>query len=190
MAAITVTTELDDLRVLFNQMDEIYYKSTPIASTDIATSLTVDMEWPVLEDGVSFDTGAADVTEIKLTTQAIWTTKAVKGDADISFQVASIKGTINDVFMDKVKAIASTSALGENISYEGAAYKLSPKKIGGALVMFSEDKTSVIILPNIEAYANFVAADGDNPAYFNVSVKPLENSEGASIFILEKSDGE
>ena len=102
MAAITVTTELDDLRVLFNQMDEIYYKSTPIASTDIATSLTVDMEWPVLEDGVSFDTGAADVTEIKLTTQAIWTTKAVKGDADISFQVASIKGTINDIFMDKV----------------------------------------------------------------------------------------
>ena len=190
MAAITVTTELEDLRVLFNQMDEIYYKSTPIASTDIATSLTVDMEWPVLEDGVSFDTGAADVTEIKLTTQAIWTTKAVKGDADISLQVASIKGTINDVFMNKVKAIASTSALGENISYEGAAYKLSPKKIGGALVMFSEDKTSVIILPNIEAYANFVAADGDNPAYFNVSVKPLENSEGASIFILEKSDGE
>ena len=52
-----------------------------------------------------------------------------------------------------------------------------------------EDRQTIIILPNVEMYANFVAADGDNPAYFNVAVTPLENSEGAEIFILSETVG-
>lgn len=54
--------------------------------------------------------------------------------------------------------------------------------------MQSETRQTIIILPNVEMYANFVAADGDNPAYFNVAVTPLENSEGADIFILSETD--
>ncbi len=66
---MTITDKLSSLETLFNDIEEVYYKSTEIKSTDLAASaLTVDMELPVLEDGISFDTGAADVTEIKLTT--------------------------------------------------------------------------------------------------------------------------
>ena len=72
---------------------------------------------------------------------------------------------------------------------KSAAYSLSPKKVTGALLMQSEDRQTIIILPNVEMYANFVAADGDNPAYFNVAVTPLENSEGADIFILSETVG-
>lgn len=55
--------------------------------------------------------------------------------------------------------------------------------------MFSEDRQTIIALPNVEMYASLVAADGDNPAYFNVAVSPLENSEGADIMILWKTIG-
>lgn len=186
MAAMTVTTKLDSLRVMFNKVDEIYFKKTPLAVTDLATAITVDMELPVLEEGVTFNTGDADVTEIKITTGATWTTRAVKGEADISFQVASVQGAVNDTFMEKVTEIESTSNLDASASYAGGAYKLSPKKVTGALVMFSEDKQTIIILPSVEIYSNLVVSDGDNPAYFTLNVKPIENEDGSDIFILEK----
>lgn len=186
MAAMTVTTQLDALRVLFNKVDEIYFKKTPLAVADIATAIKVDMELPVLEDGVTFNTGDADVTEIKITTGATWTTRAVKGDADITFQVASVQGTINDTFLEKVKEIEASTNFDATASYAGGAYKLSPKKVGGALIMFSEDKQTLIVLPNVEIYSSLVVSDGDNPAYFTLNVKPLENEDGSDIFILEK----
>lgn len=187
--AITVTNKLDSLKTLFNSVKEIYYKSKALASADLGgASLTMDMELPVLEDGVSVNTGDADVTNIKITTGATWTTKAVKGDPDISFQVASVDGVINDLLLNKVDAaaVASATALLDGVTYEGSGYSLAPKKVTGSLVMFSEDRQTIIILPNVEIYSSLVAADGDNPAYFNVSVTPVENSEGADIFILRK----
>ena len=190
MAAMTVTTKLNDLKVLFNKVDEIFFKKTPIAVTDLATAITADMELPVLEEGVTFDTGSAEVTEIKITTGSTWTSRAVKGDADISFQVASIAGAVNDTFMDKVKDIESTSNFDATASYKGGAYKLSPKKVTGALVMFSEDKQSIIVLPSVEIYSSLVVSDGDNPAYFTLNVKPVENEDGSDIFILEKTTGD
>ena len=61
MAGMTITDKLSSLETLFNDIEEVYYKSTEIKSTDLAASaLTVDMELPVLEDGISFDTGAVD----------------------------------------------------------------------------------------------------------------------------------
>lgn len=186
MAAMTVTTKLNSLKTLFNKVDEIYFKKSPITVSELATAITVDMELPVLEDGVSFNTGDAEVTEIKLTTGSTWTSRAVKGDADISFQVASVTGVVNETFMDKVEDISATTNFDATASYEGGAYKLSPKKVTGALVMFSEDKQTIIILPNVEIYSSLVVADGDNPAYFNLNVKPVENEDGSDIFILEK----
>lgn len=186
MAAITVTTKLNSLKTLFNKVDEIYYKKAPITVEELASAVTADMELPVLEDGVSFNTGDAEVTEVKITTGTTWTSKAIKGDADISFQVASIAGVINETFMEKVSEIAATTNLHEEDSYEGGAYKLSPKKATGALLLFSEDKQTIIILPSVEIYSSLVIADGDNPAYFNLNVKPVENANGSNIFIMKK----
>ena len=52
--------------------------------------------------------------------------------------------------------------------------------------MMSDNKDVIVILPSIEMYGSLVVADGDNPAYFNVTVTPLENEDGSDIFILEK----
>ena len=176
MAGLTVTTALTDLKVLFNDLKEVYFKAG-------------DMELPALDDGVTFDTGSADVTRVRITTKAVWTSKASKGDPDITFQVASVAGVVNDLLMENKKTIASATNIINGKTYKGAAYSLSPKKVTGALLMQSEDRQTIIILPNVEMYANFVAADGDNPAYFNVAVTPLENSEGADIFILSETVG-
>lgn len=191
MAGLTVTTKLTDLKTLFNDVKEIYFKSSEIKVADLNKSFTADMELPVLEEGVSFNTGDADVTEIKLTTGSTWVSKATKGDSDISFQVASIAGPVNSLLMNKVGSdITSTEGiLVDGVTYAGAAYSLAPKKVVGSLLMFSEDRQTIIALPNVEMYASLVAADGDNPAYFNVAVSPLENSEGADIMILWKTIG-
>lgn len=193
MAGLTVTTKLTDLKTLFNDVKEIYLKSSEIKVADLGKAFTADMELPVLKEGVSFNTGDADVTKIKLTTGSTWVSKATKGDSDISFQVASIAGPVNSLLMNKVGTdITSTAGiLVDGVTYEGAAYSLAPKKVVGSLLMFSEDRQTIIALPNVEMYSSLVAADGDNPAYFNVTVTPLENSEGADIMILwKKVDGE
>ena len=138
MAAITVTNPLSALRAVFNKMDEVYYKSTPLTVAELATAITVDMELPVLEDGVTFNTGEPETTEIKL------------GDSDISLQVASLKGKINDLFMDKKEDVSSSSNFDATATYAGAAYSLAPKKVSGALIMMSDSKDVIVILPNIE----------------------------------------
>ncbi|KAB4517145.1 hypothetical protein GAO00_09770, partial [Bacteroides thetaiotaomicron] len=66
MAEISITTKLEALKTLFNQMKEVYYVAA--ANSDLANLTAFDMELPVLSDGVTFDTGAADVYKIKLTT--------------------------------------------------------------------------------------------------------------------------
>lgn len=191
MAGITVTTKLTDLKTLFNDVKEIYYKAGEVKGAELGKAFSTDMELPVLEEGVSFNTGEAEVTPVKLTTGTVWTSKAVKGDPDISFQVASIAGAINDLLMNKIAEIAegTAGALVDGVTYQGGAYSLAPKKVTGALIMFSEDRQTVIALPNVEIYSSLVVADGDNPAYFNIKVTPMENSEKSEIMILWKKVG-
>lgn len=186
MAAITVTNPLSTLQVVFNKMDEVYYKKTPIAVDDLATAITADFELPVLADGVTFNSGEPEKTEIKLTTGANWVVRTEKGDSDISFQVASLKGDINDLFMDKKSDVASSTSFDATASYAGAAYSLAPKKVSGAIILLSDNKDVIVVLPSVEMYGSLVLADGDNPAYFNVTVTPLENEDGSDIIILER----
>ena len=166
MAEISITTKLEELKVLFNQMKEVYYVSK--VNSDLATLAAFDMELPVLSDGVTFDTGAADVSKIKLTTGATWTSIANAGDSDIQFQVPSVAGKINDLLLNK---------------------KAEPKKVIGGLFMRSEDRQTALFLPNVEGYSNFVS-EQDKPGYFNVSVSPLNDAKGASIYILRKKVSE
>ena len=158
-AGLTITNDLSKLQSLFNDVKNVYYNNKELKSADLGTALTVAMELPVLEDGVSLNTGDPDVTRIKITTGA------------------SIAGKVNELFMDKKGEVAGAAdIIIQGATYSGSSYSLAPKKVSGSLILMSEDKMAVIVLPNVEIYASFVAADGDNPAYFNVNVTPLENS--------------
>ena len=65
MAAITITNDLSALETHFCQMHHIFYIAEPNQSLSELTSF--DAELPVLEDGVGFDTGAANVSRVKIT---------------------------------------------------------------------------------------------------------------------------
>ena len=71
-------------------------------------------------------------------------------------------------------------------TYEGEGYNIEPKKVIGGLFMRSEDRQTALFLPNVEGYSNFVS-EQDKPGYFNVSVSPLNDAKGASIYIYVKS---
>ena len=190
---MTVTTALSTLKTLFNDLKEVYYKSTEITSDDLeGASFSMDIELPVLDDGVTFDTGTADVTRVRLTTQEIWTSKATQGDPDITLQVATFASEVNEVFMTKVAAAAVAAAAGiiDGKTFAGQGYKLAPKKVTGSLIVTSQDDSAIVVLPSSEAFASLVLADGDNPAYFNTSVTPIENSEGVEIYILHETEGD
>ena len=49
MAGLTVTTKLTDLKTLFNDVKEIYFKSSEIKASDLSKSFTADMELQYLK---------------------------------------------------------------------------------------------------------------------------------------------
>lgn len=181
-----VGTEVSSLDTIFNDIEEVYFSKTAIESADTLKTIAEVIELPVLEDGVTFNTGEAEITQIKLTTEAIWTSKSKRGDADISFNVPSVSKTITDLFMNvKTDSVTDVSINGEK--YGGTGYNLNAKKVVGALILPSQDKSVTIVLPKVELYASFNAADGDNPAYFSVKATPVKNNEGVEIYILQKT---
>ncbi len=186
MAEISITTGLDKLRVLFNSMKNVYYNST--ANAALASLAKFDMELPVLDDGVTFNTGDASVTRVKLTTQAEWTSIADAGDSDISFQVASVAGEVTELLMGKKTStpVTMTNTIG-GVAFKGDGFSTEPKKVTGSLFLTSQDGSSAIYLPNIEAYASFVS-ESDKPAYFNVNVTPLADANGANMYMLAPSE--
>lgn len=184
---MTITHTLSKLRTLFNDVKKVYYLSKELKAADLGTEMTAFMDLPILEDGITLNTGEPDVTRIKIINGDNWCTRAKKGDPDISFQVASIAGEVNDLFMEKKGAVAgAASIIIEGATYSGNSYSLAPKSVKGSLILMSEDQSSVIVFPNVEMYASLVAADGDNPAYFNVTATPMANEEGADVMILGK----
>ncbi len=181
MPEITVTTPLEDLQKVFDKVKRVYYHETP--NVDLATLATVAMELPVIEDQFNYDSGAASVSSVKLTTGQKWASYVTAGDPDCSMQVASVDGSISDVFMSKKgSAITMTNTLGAK-TFTGQGYSTETKKVLGALILASEDGTQLIALPNVEMYANPVIPSG-SPAYFNVQIFPKPNTDGADIILL------
>lgn len=179
--AITISTPKENLKQIFDKVHRVFYfanANTPLASQ------TSCMELPVLEDGVTFDTGEPDVTEIKLTDETTWVSKSKQGDSDISFQVSSVHETINNLLMQK-KTDSAITATFDGVNYTGNGYSLAPKKVTGALLMVSEDKSTAIYLPNVEMFASFNGEGGDDSTgYYNVQVTPLTDSNGAAFYPL------
>lgn len=184
MADVTITNGISGLGTVFNQMKEVFYLSESGKALD--TIAAFDMELPILEEGVTFNTGDANITKVKLTTGQTWTSMATAGDPDIKFQIASIAGKVNETFMSEVgtNPVAMTAAVG-GVTYQGVGYDASPKKVTGALFLRSEDGQTAIYLPCVEGYASLVVEKG-KPAYFNTSWAFKADSSGASVYILTK----
>lgn len=182
MAEIQVTKTVEDLKVLFNRIHDVFFNEKPIANV---AALTDVVAIPVGSDGVNFDAGDPDVTKYKLTTGDIWTSIADAGDADISFQVPSVADYIAEMFQNKVTAAKESLTL-EGETYEGSGFNFQPKKVTGSILMRSQDKNTVIVLPNIEGYATPKLDDTGKPLYYNLSISPLNNSAGVGIYYLVK----
>lgn len=182
MPEITITTPLEDLQKVFDKVKRVLYHATP--NVDLATLATVAMELPILEDQFNYDPGAVSVSSVKLTTGQKWASYVTAGDPDCSMQVASVAGSVTDVFMNKKgAAITMTNTLGGK-TFTGQGYSTETKKVTGALLLLSEDGTQLIALPNVEMFSNPVIAGG-TPAYFNVQILPKANADGADIIVLD-----
>lgn len=183
MAAITISKGLDDLRKIFAVISNVYFLSeTNKKPTEINS---INYELPVLEDGVNFSTGEADVTTVKLTTTRNWVSYAAKGDPDISMQVSSVIEDINNIFMTEVGDPTTLTDLNGK-TYAGKGYSLEPKKVTGGLIFVSKDKAAAIFLPNVEMFASF-ENDQDKTSYYQVKVTPLADDLGAEIYVLNAS---
>lgn len=189
MAAVTISTNKEAIKLIFDKVNRVYYFATANAALKDQSN---GIELPVLDGGVSFNTGDPEKNEVKLTDGTIWTSKVSQGDSDISFQVSSVHNTINDLLMEKKASSAGQNPTGvvnvefDGYLYSGNGYSLAPKKISGALLMISEDKSSGIYLPNVELFASFNGEGGDDSTgYYNVSVTPLTDTNGAAFYPLE-----
>lgn len=182
MAAISVTKTVEELKVLFNRIHDVYFNEAPIANVAALASVVAI---PVGKDGVNFDAGDPDITKYQLTTGDTWTTIADAGDADISFQVPSVADYIAELFQNKVTT-AKESLSFDGVEYEGSGFNFQPKKVTGSILMRSQDKNTIIVLPNIEGYAAPKLDDTGKPLYYNFSISPLNNSAGVGIYYMVK----
>ena len=181
---VTVTKSVEEIKQLFNRVKDVYFHDTPVSNVAALTSVVAI---PVGSDGVSFDAGDPDITKYKLTTGAIWAAIADAGDADISFQVPSVADYITEKFQNKVTSNKETMTF-DGVTYKGSGFNFEPKKVTGAIMMRSQDRQTLIILPNIEGYATPKLDDTGKPLYYNLSISPMNNSSGVGIYYMIKDE--
>lgn len=182
MTQITVENTVEQLKKLFNRVNDVFYSEEVIQKL-LANTEAKMLALPVGSDGVSFDAGDPDISKYKLTNGTIWTAIADAGDADITFQVPSIHEDVASILQNQVTA-NQASVTFDGKTYKGYGYDFSPKKLTGAMMLRSQDKQTIIILPNIEAFATPKLDDTGKPLYYNLSVTPLNNEEGVGIYYM------
>lgn len=179
--AVSITNK-ENIKQIFDKVSRVYYFAS--AGTALG-SQTQALELPVLQDGVGFNTGDPDKSEVKLTDGTTWTSKVKQGESDISFQVSSVHATVNELFMEKKSSATVNNVSFGGVTYSGNGFSLAPKKVTGALLMLSEDRLTAIYLPNVEIYASFNGQGGDDTTgYYNVAVTPLTDTYGAAFYPL------
>ena len=186
MAAAAITKSLSDLKKLFSQMHNIYYTKT--TNQTLATLASFDMELPVVEGGVTFKSGEAQLTKTKLTTGELWDVTSKSGDDDISYQISSFAPEILAAFTNADATATDMVSTVNGITYSGYGINTSPKKVGGALFMTSLDLSAAIYIPNAQIFSNLVN-ENDKPAYINSKVSALADTTGKNIYVLFKKAG-
>ena len=183
MATVTITKGLSDLKKVFAQMHDIYYSKT--TNQALATLAAFDYELPVIEGGVTFKSGEAQLTKTKITTGEIWDVTSKSGDDDISYQIASFDAELLSTFTNASTTAEAMTADVKGVTYEGYGINTSPKKVEGALFMTSQDLTAAIYIPNAQIFSNIVN-ENDKPAYINSKVSALADTTGKNIYVLFK----
>lgn len=177
--AIAVSTIKESLRVIFQKVRRAYY--FPDHSVAFG-SQTGGIEFPVLKDGVTFNTGDPEKNEIKLTDDTKWIASVSQGDSDISMQLSSVASTVNELFLEKNGSPVTGEFEGQTLELQG--FSLAPKKVEGALLLTSPDLSTVVYLPHVEMYASFNGEGGDDSTgYYNVVVTPLTDASGNAIYM-------
>lgn len=176
---IAIATQKESLHVIFQKVRRAYY--FPDYSKAFGAQ-TGGIEFPVLKDGVSFDTGEPDKNEVKLTDDTTWLSNVSQGDSDISLQISSVAKTVNELFLEKHGDPVNGTFDGQAYALQG--FSLAPKKVEGALLLTSPDKKTLVYLPHVEMYASFNGEGGDDSTgYYNVTVTPLTDASGNAIYI-------
>lgn len=177
--------KMADLKTLFISMKEAYYFSKALVAEDLTKQLTPDIQLPPLDGGVTFDTGAPDRTEIKLVSQEVWATKVTRGNTDISIQYPSISDKLLDIFFNKIdgqSGDSTTIVTGKTYHYNG--YDFDPKRISGSLLFTNDDRSVIIVLPNVEMFASMQVQEGDAGQHINSAITPMKNADGTEIYVL------
>lgn len=179
--AITATTTIGNLHDVLGRVNKVYLLTTPTLPENLTGNF--DFQLPILDESLTFNMGEADVTRIKLIDKTNWTSFADKGDADIAFQVPSLSDKIAQVLGNPVGSAVENSATG--MTYQG--YSSTPKKLTGSLFYISEDGTMNVYLSNVEIFSTPVMGEDNKPAYFDCSVTPITDENGADFYIARTS---
>lgn len=178
---------LADLQVLMGRMGEAYFYKNGLPnsiSADADLLGSADFAMPISKSGVTFELGAPEVTNEKITEGRTWYTFAEKGDDNISMQVPSLHVDLSELFYTKVGE-AKSAKIGDK-TYKGQGYSTKVKKVTGAWVFRDPEHTVAIALPKTDNYANLVGATGDAMGYYNVAVSTLENAAGEDLVIFQE----
>lgn len=170
---------LNSLTDIFQSVKEVYYKKKEIQVSDLeSANISVDIEIPILEEGVSFNTGEPTVHVAKLTSNKNLEFHTKRSDSYITIKVASVHGEINELFLNKQNEIYNQTILGNS-------YNLEPKTIKGSLFLLSEDHNFIIVLANVSITSNLVI-EQDNTSYFLLNIIPYQNNNEDTFYILRK----
>lgn len=179
MVTLITRESLNSLSDIFQSVKEVYYKRKKLEVSDLeSANISVDIELPILEEGVSFNTGDPSVYVAKLTSNKNWAFRTKRSDSDITIKVASVHGEINELFLNKQSDIYNQTIL-------GSSYNLEPKTIKGSLFLLSENHDIIIVLANISITSNIVI-EQDNTSYFLLNIVPYQNNNDCTIYILRK----
>lgn len=187
------TTKLTDLRQFFAKLNRVFFYGRELVKADFdADKLPAPLiELPPLNGGVTFNTGDADVTRVRLVSGKLWYSYASAGDADISINMPSLAKPLLQEFLAGVNDFTGTvKGLSDGGDFDYIGISTDVKKRTGALLLTNDSEDSFIALPNVEIYSSLHLEDGDSGQYIQAAITPLDNGDGAAIVVGAKNTPE
>lgn len=183
---LEATTKLADLRQFFAKLNRVFFYGRELTKADFDAEKMPNplLELPPLNGGVTFNTGDADVTRVRLVNGKLWYSYASAGDADISINMPSIaKPLLAEFLAGKDDFTGTVKGLSDLGSFEYFGISTDVKKRSGALLFTNDGEDTFIALPNVEIYSSLHLEDGDSGQYIQAAITPLDNGDGAAIIV-------